>query len=1173
MDSRSARFMLGLLVSGPLCAAAAPPTFAHLPLAFEVNQGQMDARAAYLTRSSGMDVFLTDAGALLSMSQRPRVSDRPASSAPWQPTYLAEFTADALAPSTETWQALALRYGFAGANPHPRIEGVDPLPGHSNYFIGNDPQQWHTDIPTYARVRYGDVYPGIDVVFYGNEGRFEFDVEVAPGADLAQVRLRVEGADALALDARGDLKITTALGELIQHRPVVYQMIAGERHELRGAYALDAQRQEIAFDVPAYDHQLALVVDPVVTSFLIGSSSSDTGSGIAAAASGEWYLTGYTTATSTGFPTTVGAYQTSNAGGTDSFVRKISADTSTLIYSTLLGGNSTDSAKDIAVDANGIAYVTGTTQSSNFPVMNALQGTYSGNISGFVTALNASGSGLVYSTYLGGNNSVFASGIAVDPAGDAFVTGYTTATNLPTSADAFQSATAGQYSAFVFKLDAAGARVYGTYVVDDHLGFGGDHAARVAIDDVGNAYIAGYTNSYFFGGSYNGILPTVIGASGGSYDAFVARLNSTGTYLDYITYIGGSKLDEGTALAVDGSHQAVVGLWSISPDLPPNTGQNMDDWAWFGRLDDTGTQVVAADWLGAAGAEVFPNAVVLLADGRTAAVGDVQNPTALPALNALSIDCGAACGSASDYGGFLATLATNFSKLDVTRVTGGAGSTDTRVSAATTSSYYANSNYGNPYAFYGTSNGTPPGTTKPPGTGNDVYGVLIDPFTNATPLPPVVNKYFEPPSVEINQKAVMKIVISNPNKAIPLTNVFLSDYFPICLTNVANTTKTSGACSGGAGVSGFLSLELNYKYGYIAPAGVCVITLEVRGSGVCTNTTGAPTSDQGTGLPASAVLREKPPVPKATWSGSADSNTSNAANFDTPPTKGGDTAFPSVANTTVTNDLPNLVQNQVSVSGANYVISGNPIGVLGALSSSGANNTISAPIKADAAAVFVGSDPAAASLTVSGGISVPAGGNLILDGAGTKTINSAISGGSGGVDVSGGTVVINTSPTFTGDFYLLSGITTMNVVIHEKTFLDGDSILRGIGPWDSITAYSGVFYPGTGTSPTTVDVGDLTIISRAAFDFSSGNASHSIVNTTGSVVASGMTLQLNFASAPAINTTFSGLINSPGGQITGCPERVLAAQPNLILTPLCTTFSIGAKVTGNDRVFYNGFQW
>src|SRR2546425_5612407 len=290
---------------------------------------------------------------------------------------------------------------FAGANPMPRLAGLRELPGKANYFIGNDPTKWRTNVSTYAKVRYDDLYPGIDLVYYGNQRQLEYDFVVRPGANPSRIVLGVRGADRLEVDAQGDLVLHTAVGPIRERKPVIYQEIDGDRKEIPGAYVLTG-RHQVGFRVAAYDASQPLVIDPVlVYSTYLGGSGLDQGFGIAVDASGNAYVTGLTA--STDFPTTTGAFRTTSGGSQDVFVTKLNPAGSALVYSTYIGGSGDDGGFGISVDALGNAYVTGFTTSTNFPTTpGAFQTSFSGWSRGFVTKLNPTGTGLGYSSYLGG---------------------------------------------------------------------------------------------------------------------------------------------------------------------------------------------------------------------------------------------------------------------------------------------------------------------------------------------------------------------------------------------------------------------------------------------------------------------------------------------------------------------------------------------------------------------------------------------------------------------------------------------------------------------------------------------------------------------------------------------------------------------------------------------------
>jgi len=557
-------------------------TYGKLPLSFEVNQGQADAQVQFLARGSGYVLLLTPDQAVLGL-QKPAVAGA----------------------SPQPAESASLHLQLVGAAPTPRVVGLDQLPGTSNYLTGNDPTQWHTDIPTYARVEYQQVYPGVDLDYYGNQGQLEYDFVIAPGTDPGVIRLNVQGADTVALDAQGNLILHTASGDVVQRAPVIYQEVGGARQTVSGHYVLGAEGQ-VGFAVGAYDASRPLVIDPVLSySTYLGGSGENDGNAIAVDAAGNAYVTGSTA--STDFPT-ANPLQPAKSGGariSNVFVAKLNAAGSALDYSTYLDGSVTDEVrgesegKGIAVDAAGNAYVTGDTTSTNFPTTpGAFQPVQAvakwSFIHAFVAKLNAAGSALVYSTYLSGSDIDKAQGIAVDGAGNAYVTGFTMSDNFPTTPGAFQPANGGAEDAFVAKLNAAGsALVYSTYLG----GTSTDIGKGIAVDGAGNAYVTGSTYSTNF--------PTanaLQAAYGGIEDAFVAKLNASGTALVYSTYLGGSSGDEGNGIAVDGAGNAYVTGRTRSANFPtanalqPAIGGIED--AFVAKLNASGTALVYSTYLG-----------------------------------------------------------------------------------------------------------------------------------------------------------------------------------------------------------------------------------------------------------------------------------------------------------------------------------------------------------------------------------------------------------------------------------------------------------------------------------------------------------------------------------------------------------------------------------------------
>jgi hypothetical protein len=533
-----------VLFSFALPAAAAQArlseSYGKLPLHFEANQGQMHQDVRFLARGPGYSLYLTSGEAVLVLTR----------SGP-----------EASPGAQLQGESIALRMSLVGAARKPLVSGLEQLPGKANYFIGKDPAKWRSNVPTYAKVHYRDVYPGIDLVYYGNQRQLEYDFVVAPGADPKKIVLGFKGAEKLEIDAQGDLVLHTGGGAIRQHKPVIYQEVDGVRQEIAGSYVRKGANR-IGFKVAAYDRSRPLVIDPVVLSYstYLGGSYDDPGFGIAVDADGNAYVTGWTY--STDFPTTPEAFQPTFDRYEDAFVTKLNPTGSALVYSTYLGGSGSDRGFGIAVDAAGNAYVTGGTNSDNFPTTAGAFQTTNGWGGAFVTKLDPTGSALVYSTFLG---SALGSGIAVDAAGNAYVAGRTSSVNFPTTPGAFQPISRGGVDVFVTKLNPTGsALVYSTYLG----GSSSDSMNGIAVDAGGSAYVTGSTNSTDF--------PTTPGAYqtafGGYSDAFVTKLNADGSGLIYSTYLGGSSSDAGTDIAVDAAGNAHVTGPTYSTNFPTTAG-------------------------------------------------------------------------------------------------------------------------------------------------------------------------------------------------------------------------------------------------------------------------------------------------------------------------------------------------------------------------------------------------------------------------------------------------------------------------------------------------------------------------------------------------------------------------------------------------------------------------
>jgi hypothetical protein len=562
---------------------AAASAYGRLPLTFVKNQGQFDERARFVARQGAVTTYCTREGFVLQLVTRERQEGS----------------------EEDCVTGANVFFTFEGASSEARVQGLEELPGRFNYFRGQDPAQWHTDVPTYQKIHYQDLYPDIDLELReGEPGRLDYDLILMPGADIESVRVRCEGGESLALDDQGALVLETTAGVLREPRPVTYQIgLSGEMIAVDCSFRI-VDDTHFGFEARSWDRQAPLVIDPgLVYSTFLGGTSGDAAQAIAVDSAGAAYLAGSTA--SSGFPTTAGAFDTSYNyfGATDAFVTKLDASGTALVYSTFLGGTDGDGASAIAVNSAGAAYVAGSTVSSDFPTTpGAVDTSYNGGADdAFVTKLNASGSALLYSTFLGGTDWDSALAIAVDSAGAAYVAGDTYSSDFPTTPGAFDTSFNGQYTdAFVTKLDASGsALVYSTFLGG---GTGTDEANAIAVDSAGAAYVVGYTDSSDF--------PTTPGAFDTSYgggvnggDAFVAKVDASGSALGYSTFLGGTSGEAATAIAVDSAGATYVAGDTLSYDFPTtpgafDTSYNGGDDAFVTKLDASGSALVYSTFLG-----------------------------------------------------------------------------------------------------------------------------------------------------------------------------------------------------------------------------------------------------------------------------------------------------------------------------------------------------------------------------------------------------------------------------------------------------------------------------------------------------------------------------------------------------------------------------------------------
>ena len=547
--------------------------YGKLPVSFVENGGQADNRFRYYAQGAGYGFAFARNEAILSFVKG------------------------------KSGAALALR--FLGARTQAEPEGTRQLRGKVNYLLGNDPAKWQTGLRTYGEVRYRNLWPGVDMVFRGGKGRLKYEFLVRPGARVQHIRLAYRGAERLSLDRRGNLRIQTSLGALTDTRPVSYQVIDGERVPVESRFALGTGGH-YRFALAAYDPRRPLVIDPgLVYSTYLGGSGRDIGYGIAVDGAGSAHVTGFTL--SLNFPTTVGAFETTSNGDLDAFVTKLDPSGASLAYSTYLGGSGLDVGYGIAVDGSGSAYVSGSTGSTDFPTTaGAFDTTYNGDGDAFVTKLNPSGSApLVYSTFLGGSGSdgvVQGSGIAVDAAGSAYVTGFTSSADYPTTPGAFDT-TRDSGDGFVTKLDPSGGAplVYSTYLGGSDY----DEGSAIAIDGDGSAHVTGITYSTDFPTTPGGFDTTF---NRGTNDAFVTKLNPSGSALLYSTYLGGSGGDHGFGIAVDDTDSAYVTGFAGSADFPTTPGAfdttSPGGEAFVTKLSPSGTTLLYSTYLGGSGGAI-----------------------------------------------------------------------------------------------------------------------------------------------------------------------------------------------------------------------------------------------------------------------------------------------------------------------------------------------------------------------------------------------------------------------------------------------------------------------------------------------------------------------------------------------------------------------------------------
>jgi uncharacterized protein (TIGR03437 family) len=643
---------------GPPAAASRPKLTAAqtLPLRFEPNLGQSDPTVSFVARGAGYQLLLKPAEAVLALEGPKTGSSARRTRAGGK--HVSHTRADRPSVNSAAEPVAVVRLQLAGANASSLLRAESALGGYSNYFLGNDPSQWLKHIPHYGRVRAVGVYPGIDLTYYGSQGRLEYDFIVAPGSDPAAIELTFDGIERLHIDDAGELVLTTSSGELRQQRPIVYQPTAEERRLVAADYSLRGERR-VGFRLGEYDPGLPLVIDPILTfSSYLGGSLFDEMHGVALGAQGNLFVSG--TTGSANFPAP--NPRRPRSGPSDTVVLKLDPQAATVLYSTFLGGSSDEALFHwLVADASGNAYVAGSTESTDFPTLKPIQGSSGGGFEDvYVTKLDANGD-LVYSTYLGGNGDDFAEGITLDAAGAFYVAGGTNSTNFPTRNPRQAAFGGGDYDAYLTKINAAGsALVYSTYLGGPGVEIGSD----VAVDSEGSAYLAGNTSSANFPATPGAYRTTGAGGT----DAYLTKLNPDGSAIVYSTRLGGSGDDFAIAVAVDSAGSAYVGGATDSTNFPVMSiqatnagGQDV----FVTKFSPTGASLVHSTYLGGS-QDDFLNQIKVNQFGEAYVVGSTLSQN-FPVVRTVQAAFG------GDEDAFLAKLSASGSVLAYSTFLGGSG--------------------------------------------------------------------------------------------------------------------------------------------------------------------------------------------------------------------------------------------------------------------------------------------------------------------------------------------------------------------------------------------------------------------------------------------------------------------------------------------------------------------
>ena len=671
----------------PLSAQAGPrveKAYGAIPLHFEPNRGQSDPRVEYLAHGRGFGLYLNRTGATLVLSAPAGEPARDSRRTPLESCPQACST---------------IRLSLEGGNATPAMIGLDRLVGTSSYFLGKDPSRWIAAIPTFGRVACKQVYPGVDMVYYGDGRALEYDFLLAAGTNPRTIRLRYDDGSGKPVPVRigsnGDLLLPTPFGRLVQRAPAVFQVRNGAKIALCGRYEILGPGR-VGLAVAGYDPALPLTIDPILSySTYLGGSGQDQAAGIAVDSNGNAYVTGSTQ--STDFP------QASDApsGGWDAFVTKFSPDGKSLLYSIYFGGTGDDLAHAVAVDSSGDVTIAGQTTSYDLPILNAFQPTHAGtagsaNEDAFIAEFGPSGTALLYSSYLGGSGDDVATAVALDAGGDAFVTGYTYSPDFPASSNADQPAYGGAGDGFLAEVAAGGNKLlYSSFLGGEAY----DEGRGIAVSTDGHVFVTGDTSSVAFP-----ILNAYQAQLAGASDAFVSAFDfsgATGTspgQVIYSTYLGGAGSDAGLAVAADASGDAYLTGYTYSTHFPTssgayqtvlNAGQSAD--AFVTEVSPTGGSLVYSTYLGGSAFDAA-YAIAVASDGSACVAGDTYStdfPVAFP------VQAANASASAGNSDAFVSKLSPSGSALSFSTYLGGSDTDQGRAIALNSSNdiYLAGTTY------------------------------------------------------------------------------------------------------------------------------------------------------------------------------------------------------------------------------------------------------------------------------------------------------------------------------------------------------------------------------------------------------------------------------------------------------------------------------------------------